>query len=37
LKEPRLESETGDAHRETPTHFVAQSIQRLAASKCSSM
>jgi hypothetical protein len=33
----RLESETGDAHRVTRTHFVAQSIQPFAASKCSSM
>ena len=33
----RLESESGEAHRVTSRHFVAQSIQRLAALRCFSM
>jgi hypothetical protein len=33
----RLESEIGHAHRATPKHLVAQSIQRFAALRCSSM
>ena len=33
----RLENDSGDAHRVTSKHFIAQSIQRLAALKCASM
>lgn len=33
----RLESEIGHAHRATPKHIIAQSIQRFAAVKCSSL
>jgi hypothetical protein len=33
----RLENDSGEAHRATSKHFVAQSIQRLAALKYFSM
>jgi hypothetical protein len=33
----RLESDFGEAHDVIPKHFIAQSIQRLALLKCSSM
>jgi hypothetical protein len=33
----RLENDLGEAHRPTSKHFVAQSIQRLAALRCFSM
>jgi integrase len=33
----RLENDSGDSYRATPKHFFAQSIQRLAAVKCSSV
>jgi hypothetical protein len=37
VKGARLESDSGDTHGTTSKHFVAQSIQQLAALKCSSM
>ena len=33
----RVENESGEGHRATPKHFFAQSNQRLAALKCSSV
>src|SRR5438093_178209 len=33
----RLESETGDHHQAIPKHLVAQSVQQLPATRCSSV